>query len=539
MVAYVNRKIAVFCVLLLVFVGTATVVNAQATDLHDAATQLTKKLNDDPDVQKINGEHIVIAPFENINGKGDAVPRILQEMLTTSFIKAKHFKVLERDQLRSALDELHFQLSDLADPAKAKKIGKLAGATYVLLGSISDTGGTTSINARIVSIESGESVAAEDVDIKTADATSGVGGLNPSSNPATTTATSDTPQPATIAKPGTAAIDLNAKATSISAGQYIGQKNNFGLLGGTKFQIAWRESLGQQRVYSFSAGDLLGDGTKRLAIFTQNSVGDACVRVLKWDKNSFSQTWESERIMLSANSCLRVSQEPRQPATISLSIYGITATTIANSGLPDFDIYAWRWNRTTFAHQSREQFKSLVVDWLPDKPSIYLGIGFSKYLNVNNLTDGTSKAVNVQLKDFNAAIAIADMDGDGNLEIAKIEPDAQPIEVYSLTGLRKAVTIKSYDSYSCLAIWNPTAFKFPFLVASKNTFDSDGKPNGGYVYFIQWNGESYEEVWKSNQLDDAVIDMQVCDPKGEGKPGLVILSTDKKGYYLTKIVHVN
>ncbi len=119
-------QIALAFVLLGGVFGHVSAASAQAATLHDAAAQLTKELNDDPDVQKITGEHIVIAPFENINGKGDAVPRILQEMFTTDFIKAKHFKVLERDQLQSALDELHFQLSDLADPAKAKKIGKLA-----------------------------------------------------------------------------------------------------------------------------------------------------------------------------------------------------------------------------------------------------------------------------------------------------------------------------------------------------------------------------------------------------------------------------
>ena len=84
-----------------------------------------------------------------------------------------------------------------------------------------------------------------------------------------------------------------------------------------------------------------------------------------------------------------------------------------------------------------------------------------------------------------------------------------------------------------------TTVSVPVLVAMRNTFDADGKASGGYVYFIQWNGESYDEVWKSNRSDDSIVDMQVCNPKGEGKPGLVILSADKKGCYLTKIVHVN
>ena len=54
-------------VLLVGLFGHASAASAQATTLHDAAAQLTKELGDDPDVQKITGEHIVIAPFENIN----------------------------------------------------------------------------------------------------------------------------------------------------------------------------------------------------------------------------------------------------------------------------------------------------------------------------------------------------------------------------------------------------------------------------------------------------------------------------------------
>ena len=533
MVARISRKIAVFCVLLFVFIGAAVVDNAQATDLHDAAAQLTKKLNDDPDVGKIIGEHIVIAPFENINGKGDAVPRILQEMLTTAFIKAKHFKVLERDQLQSALDELHFQLSDLADPAKAKKIGKLAGATYVLLGSVSDTGSSTSINARIVSIESGESVAAEDVDIKAGDAASDVGGLNPASNPLTTS--TEIIPPTTAPKLQTPAIDLNAKATSTSAGEYIGQKNNFGLLGGTKFQIAWRESLGQQPVNSFSAGDLLGDGTRRLVIYSQIPTGLSCVRVLKWENGDFKQTWESKHVGNYDLSYLRTSVDLRKPAMISLSTSdydpGVSPGINFAYGHGN-QVSVWMWDGTTFAPQNTQQFTSRIIEWLPTRSLTYLGIDGYPDVKINDLVDGTSKVVMSTL--YNSAVTVADLDGDGKLEVAKVEPshttsDGWPIEVYSLTGLRKAVTIEGYGL--CLTTWNPTAFKYPFLVAKKF--------NSGCIYFLQWNGESYERVWKSNQMDDQIIDMQVCDPKGEGKTGLVVLSTDKKGYYLTKIVHVN
>ena len=545
-------------VTLLLMFAPGVGLHAQATDLHGAATQLTKKLNDDPDVQKIIGEHIVIAPFENINGKGDAVPRILQEMLTTSFIKAKHFKVLERDQLQSALDELHFQLSDLADPAKAKKVGKLAGATYVLLGSISDTGSSTSINARIVSIESGESVAAEDMDIKTGDVMPDVSGLHPAL----------TSPPVATVKPTPPPIDLSAKAIPPTAGQFTGQKSNFGLLGGTKFKVLWRENLGKYEVYSFSAGDVMGNGSSRLVSIKvkasvvegdTTSLADSILRhispehtfsnvvsVQKWDGGQFKQTWESPpTTYASRNFAVRVLPLSGKPAPILFSYLGSIE---GSGGLPMRENLcdAWLWNSTTYMQQS---FQGVQIANIASAPSMNL-VGMNgrqlALLNYSDGDDGKAQITYSEKSSFDNPqkndVAAADFDGDGNIEIAtavekSIKDGAQPIEIYSLDGTRKAITTKGYGAK--LAVWNPNGSKYPFLVARLNTADGDGKATGGYIYFLQWSGESYDEVWKSNQMDDAVIDMQVCDPKGEGKPGLVILSTDKKGYYLTKIVPAN
>ena len=526
------HKIAIALILFLASLGCASVVHAQATDLHDAAAQLTKKLHDDPDVQKIVGEHIVVAPFENINGKGDAVPRILQEMFTTDFIKAKHFKVLERDQLQSALDELHFQLSDLADPAKAKKIGKLAGAAYVLLGSIADTGNSTSINARIVSIESGESVAAEDEDIKTGDTPLAASGLNPALSPASTP-DNTLPAATPVASSGTPApINLNASAISTLAGQFTGKKNEFGLLGGTNFQVAWREDLGKDPIVSFAAGDTLGDGSSRLLLGKGSN--SLVLSVLKWNDGSFNQTWVGDVTGPSYNNCfVRLLPQTKAPARIFLSD-------------PFGNADSWLWDGTNYV---RQYLIGSVYDTVLSLPEIIVGSaiggGFSNGLmkvatqNNSNYNLSLTMYKGGGIPGYGCGIVAADFDGDGNTELAvakasDIEPGGRPIEIYSLEGVRKAVTTEGYGGR--LAVWNPPASKHPFLVARRDTADADGKPTGGFVYFIQWNGESYDEVWKSNQIGDAVIDMQVCDPKGEGKTGLVILSRQDKNYFLTKIV---
>ena len=528
--------------------GHASAASAQAATLHDAAAQLTKKLSDDPDVQKITGEHIVIAPFENINGKGDAVPRILQEMFTTDFIKTKHFKVLERDQLQSALDELHFQLSDLADPAKAKKIGKLAGAAYVLLGSISDTGSSTSINARIVSIESGESVAAEDEDIKTSDAPLAASGLNP----ALTTSTS----PATAPTDNTPAIDLNANATPTTAGQFTGKKDNFGLLGGTGFKIAWREDLGKDPVYAFSAGDVLGDGTTRfveyMARINKGTVdqGTIFLSVAKWESGMFSRTWESNGLPdFSVSAHINgTPMEDDKRYSVHLCISPImkrpAQIIISSNGSFCGD---WRWDGTSyspipFSVRSTDPvlqwFSGMKILSCDDNRRLFVAsIGDSGDIIHTEDPDTYPFDARPTLDAFGGA-TMGDFDGDGSTEVASaassdIKTDGSPIEVWGKMG-RKAVTTKRYGAR--LTTWNPSGAKCPFIVARKNKANEQGELNGGFIYFIQWNGESYDEVWHSNKIDDLVIDMQVCDPKSEGKAGLVILSRQDKNYFLTKIV---
>lgn len=524
------HKIAIALVLVSAFLGCASIVHAQAADLHDAAAKLTKKLHDDPDIQKISGEHIVVAPFENINGKGDAVPRILQEMFTTDFIKAKHFKVLERDQLQSALNELHFQLSDLADPAKAKKIGKLAGAAYVLLGSIADTGNSTSINARIVSIESGESVAAEDEDIKTGDTPLAADGLNltPGFTSAPDTAV---PAAAPAALPGIPApVDRNARANPTSAGQFTGKKDDFGLLGSTNFQTAWREDLGKDPILSFAAGDILGNGSSRLVLGKGSDY--LVLSVQKWDDGNFDQTWVGDVTGPGYNNCfVRLLPQTKASARIFLSDQSGNAN-------------SWLWDGTNYA---RQFLSASVYDNDSALPETIVGsvdnggaIGLMKIATQDNSKDNFSLAMykGARIPAYAGDVVAADFDGDGNTELAVSRLSkilvGEPIEIYSLSGVRKATTTKGYGAR--LAAWNPSSSKHPFLVAPRNTIDSDGKNNGGFVYFIQWNGESYDEVWKSNQIGDAIIDMQVCDPKGEGKTGLVILSSEKGRYYLTKIV---
>ena len=494
------------------------------SSLRDVAAELTKKLHDDADVKKLKEQRLVIAEFENINGKGDAVPRILQEMLTTAFIKAKHFKVVERKQLDKALEELHFTLSDLTDPDKRKQIGKLVNASYLLIGSIADTGDSTTINTRVVAIESGENIAAEDAIIKQSE-TSTPADANPRPMPA-----NDAPK-----------IKVPEKAVSNSAGQYTGKQADFGLFGVAKYQIAWEEKLGTLPVLAFSAGEVQGHGVHRLILAVRKyEARDLCnLRVMKWENGRFRQTWESEAYDFHENVYVRVATFNPNAAPFIVSDGSIEHVPI--------EPMMFRWNGTTYNKEVLPVSHPPVVTDVISQPSMVEVVGIYKsHVSATQFSGGISPSsdnieVQVPYKYSHVSPVIkADFDGDNQAEFATFaflsNNGSKPIVVYTLGDVLKAQTSESYD-VRLLTHWLPHNIKLPYIVATRCTKDEEtGKPNGGYVCFVQWDGESYKEVFKSNKLHDAIIDVQVCDPKGEGTTGLVVLSADKKGYYLTKIV---
>ena len=75
---------------------------------------------------------------------------------------ATDLKVIERERLQWLLDELELQQeSGAVDPATAVRAGKLLGATAVLFGAFSAAGDRLWVSARLVKVETGEVLLAE------------------------------------------------------------------------------------------------------------------------------------------------------------------------------------------------------------------------------------------------------------------------------------------------------------------------------------------------------------------------------------------
>lgn len=96
---------------------------------------------------------LAIADFE---GKDKELSVGITEIFTTDLSKSKLLSVVERNQIEKAAKEAGLGMSGFVDESTAAKVGKLAGAKKVIVGSYLDVEGKVILNARMVDVETGK-----------------------------------------------------------------------------------------------------------------------------------------------------------------------------------------------------------------------------------------------------------------------------------------------------------------------------------------------------------------------------------------------
>lgn len=109
-----------------------------------------------------------VLPFENNSlidrdtyaplGKG------LGAMISTRLSSVPSLAVVERVQLESALREIALGQTGIIDEASAPRVGEMVGADMLLLGSFMVNAGRLRIDVRLVEVETGKVVKAEQVE---------------------------------------------------------------------------------------------------------------------------------------------------------------------------------------------------------------------------------------------------------------------------------------------------------------------------------------------------------------------------------------
>ncbi len=116
---------------------------------------------------------VAVLDFKNLTkNKGyDFLEKTISDSLITTLQKSGNFNLIERQRLAALIDEKKLSLTGLLDQdtAAGKKIGTLLKADNLILGSFSAIGDRIEVNARLVSVDTGEILSAEKISEKMGD----------------------------------------------------------------------------------------------------------------------------------------------------------------------------------------------------------------------------------------------------------------------------------------------------------------------------------------------------------------------------------
>jgi TolB-like protein len=121
--------------------------------MSDLADKLAKGVPEDRPMT------IAVTDFpDSIRNQTCGLGRFMAERLTTLLSQHRQCRLIERRRLDMVLNELKFSMSELVDPAKARRLGQMLGVQGLVVGSVTDLGGTVDVDARIVEIQTNESL---------------------------------------------------------------------------------------------------------------------------------------------------------------------------------------------------------------------------------------------------------------------------------------------------------------------------------------------------------------------------------------------
>ncbi|MBU1567384.1 MAG: hypothetical protein KJ630_17390 [Proteobacteria bacterium] len=108
---------------------------------------------------------IAVLDFELIGGKLETtgMGAILSEWFITSIVKSGRFDVVERAMLQKIISEQKLSSTGIIDENSATALGKILGVKVVITGSVLNLRDTIEINSRVISVESGSIIAAENI----------------------------------------------------------------------------------------------------------------------------------------------------------------------------------------------------------------------------------------------------------------------------------------------------------------------------------------------------------------------------------------
>ncbi|MGE3535872.1 MAG: CsgG/HfaB family protein [Candidatus Tectimicrobiota bacterium] len=103
-----------------------------------------------------------LLPLEK-KGSGGGVAEAVYDQFLTALLNQERFQIVEREQIEAILREQKLAQTALVEADTAAKIGKIAAADGIIVGSVTEMQNSLEVFVRYVDVETGEVVATEDV----------------------------------------------------------------------------------------------------------------------------------------------------------------------------------------------------------------------------------------------------------------------------------------------------------------------------------------------------------------------------------------
>lgn len=122
---------------------------------------VTKKYDPNKSTQVGSRLAVAVLPFEADRSGQQYKDGVSNEMIN-QLVGLQRFRVIERSAMEKIVSEQKIQASGVVDDKSAVKLGKIAGADALVLGSITVIDGKVKVSARLVDVETAETIVAQD-----------------------------------------------------------------------------------------------------------------------------------------------------------------------------------------------------------------------------------------------------------------------------------------------------------------------------------------------------------------------------------------
>lgn len=129
--------------------GVALVLSREAAFAKDSAVRI-----------KIPKKTLAVLDFEVLRGRDQTAGRVTLEGLTNALVDTGCFVIVERSKLKAVIEEIKLGLAGVTKGVGDKTLGQLLSADLVLTGTLAQAPDGHEVNLRLVSVRTGQAVAA-------------------------------------------------------------------------------------------------------------------------------------------------------------------------------------------------------------------------------------------------------------------------------------------------------------------------------------------------------------------------------------------